>query len=326
MLFKGILEQILLSESASVENVTRAMDNHAKVIINYHSEGKDEHTGSRVIEPVAYGLTKAGNPVIRAYQPYGDTTSSTPSWKMFRLDRISYWEETMSKFDRIPDFDMSELNQYGDKSMSTVIKTYASTLSNDATNGANVGPKTKEKVKAMAMKGDRSAEIARSNADTLKKGAIYADLDNNAKAGNVLSIKTKTDNNVGPKGVGGMYDTLGRSGSVENGDISQDELDRARQQVYGGENGYGHQFTPEEWEQIEKDMAQMNKTPGTQTTRDRRWDLSTDRMFKNRKGSANRELRDMDIEKASKYQKKNNSADDDDWFDFGNEEQNGQIN
>ena len=317
MLFKGILERLLLNESASVENVVRAMDNHSKVIINYHSEGKDEHTGSRVIEPVAYGLTKAGNPVIRAFQPYGDTTSSTPSWKMFRLDRISYWEETNSKFDRIPDFDMAELNQNGDKSMSTVIKTYASTLSNDATGAANVGPKTKEKVKAAATKGDRSVDIGKSNLETLRNGAIYADLKNNEKAGNVLSIKTSTDNNVGPKGVGGKDATLGRNGSVENGDISQEELDNARAQVYNGDNGYGHQFTPEEWEQIEKDMEEMNKASKYQKIKDRRWDTSTDTMFKNRKGSANRELYDMDLEKASKYQRKDD-LDDEDWFDFGN--------
>lgn len=317
MLFKGILERLLLNESASVENVVRAMDNHAKVIINYHSEGKDEHTGSRVIEPVAYGLTKAGNPVIRAFQPYGDTTSSTPSWKMFRLDRISYWEETNSRFDRIPDFDMAELNQNGDKSMSTVIKTYASTLSNDATGAANVGPKTKEKVKAAATKGDRSVDIGKSNLETLRNGAIYADLKNNEKAGNVLSIYTKTDNNVGPKGAGGKDATLGRNGSVENGDISQEELDNARAQVYNGDNSYGHQFTPEEWEQIEKDMEEMNKASKYQKIKDRRWDTSTDTMFKNRKGSANRELYNMDLEKASKYQRKDD-LDDEDWFDFGN--------
>ena len=318
MLFKGILERILLSESASVENVTRAMDNHAKVIINYHSEGKDEHTGSRVIEPVAYGLSKAGNPVVRAFQPYGDTTSSTPSWKLFRLDRISYWEETNAKFDRIPDFDMSELNQYGDKTMSTVIKTYSSTLSNNATNGANIGPKTKEKVMASGMKGDKSVAIGKSNLDTLRNGAIYADLDNNAKAGNILSIKTNTDNNTGPKGYGGKDMTLGRNGSVENGDISQEELDKLRDQVYSGENGYGHQYTPEEWEQIEKDMEEMNKAPKYQNVKDKRWDNSTDRMFKNRKGSWNRELYNMDLSKAKKYQR-NDDLEDEDWFDFGNE-------
>ena len=100
MVFGGLLEEMLLRESASVENVVKAMDNHAKVIINYHSDGKDEHSGTRVIEPITYGLTKAGNPVIRAYQPYGDTTTTAPGWKMFRLDRKRLFEsDTVTTYD-----------------------------------------------------------------------------------------------------------------------------------------------------------------------------------------------------------------------------------
>ena len=54
MVFGGLLEEMLLRESASVENVVKAMDNHSKVIINYHSNGKDEHSGTRVIEPITW--------------------------------------------------------------------------------------------------------------------------------------------------------------------------------------------------------------------------------------------------------------------------------
>lgn len=310
-LFGDILTAALLCESASVENVTRAMDNHAKVIINYHSEGKDEHSGARVIEPVAYGLTKAGNPVIRAFQPYGDTTTSTPNWKFFRLDRISYWEETKSKFDRIPDFDMGELNKDGDRSMSVVIKTWNSTLSNDAAGGANNGPKTREKVAAARVgKGDTSVDIAKANAETLRNGGIYADLDNNAKAGNTFSIYTGGDNSTGPKA--SAYDTEPSrvEGSVENGDIGRDELERMRQQVYAADNMQsGHQYTDDEWAQIERDMDAMNRDPRYQRAKDRRWDRSTDTMFKNRKGSANRELYNMDQE-----MRRDGDEDYDDWF------------
>ena len=52
----------------------------------------------RIIEVYAYGLTKAGNPVIRAFQPYGDTSSRVPSWKFFRIDRIIYWKPTKQIF------------------------------------------------------------------------------------------------------------------------------------------------------------------------------------------------------------------------------------
>lgn len=118
-----ILENILLTESASIENVNDAIDKKYRVIINYHTDGKDEATGARIIEVYAYGLTKAGNPVIRAFQPYGDTTSKVPSWKFFRLDRISMWQPTGQKFtepasDYYPNLGM--FNKDGDKTMSVV--------------------------------------------------------------------------------------------------------------------------------------------------------------------------------------------------------------
>ena len=124
-MLKELLEEILLTESASADQVNAAIDNHNRVIINYHTDGGDVASGARVIEVYAYGLTKAGNPVIRAFQPFGDTTSTVPSWKFFRLDRISYWEPTNQKFsnpasERYPG--LGEFNKSGDKTMSMVYK------------------------------------------------------------------------------------------------------------------------------------------------------------------------------------------------------------
>lgn len=118
-----ILESVLLAESASIDNVNDAIDKKYRVIINYHSKGEDVATGARMIEVYAYGLTKAGNPVIRAFQPYGDTTSKVPSWKFFRLDRISDWKPTKQKFtepasDYYPNLGM--FNKNGDSTMSVV--------------------------------------------------------------------------------------------------------------------------------------------------------------------------------------------------------------
>lgn len=267
--FLGILEKKLLNESASVENVNRAMDNHSKVIINYHSKGKDENTGVRIIEPVAYGLTKSGNPVIRAWQPYGDTTSKVPSWKFFRLDRITYWEETGAKFGDIPDFSDKNLNPDGDNTMSVVYKTYNSTNRNDATNGANIGPKTKEKI--FATSGDRQLSLGKSNLERMKaqskeksdkenvtvkqpdifktsgdsmsslaksnlermKSGLKIDLDNNKKANNGVNNtnKPKPASTVGPK-VG--WDTsISDNGkkAIENGEINSEDLKNARDMV-----------------------------------------------------------------------------------------------
>ena len=124
-LFENILNKILLTESVSVNEVEEAIDKHIRVIINYHSKGEDKNTGARVIEVYAYGLTKAGNPCIRAFQPYGDTTSRVPSWKFFRLDRISAWKPTKQIFNRPADFyyqNIGDFNPNGDETMSIVYK------------------------------------------------------------------------------------------------------------------------------------------------------------------------------------------------------------
>ena len=97
---------------------------------------------------------------------------------------------------------------------------------------------------------------------------------------------------------------------MENGDIGRDELERMRQQVYAADNMQsGHQYTDDEWAQIERDMDAMNRDPRYQRAKDRRWDRSTDTMFKNRKGSANRELYNMDQE-----MRRDGDEDYDDWF------------
>lgn len=124
-LYERALKKALLMEDVSVTDVTDAIDKHTRIIINYHSKGEDVATGARVIEVYAYGLTKAGNPVIRAFQPFGDTTSRVPSWKFFRLDRISLWKPTAQKFTE-PASDnyhgLGEFNPNGDDTMSVVYK------------------------------------------------------------------------------------------------------------------------------------------------------------------------------------------------------------
>lgn len=112
-----IYNKIILNETVSVNSVTDSIKNRYRVTINY--EGDPSHgiaPGIRTIEVYAYGLTKAGNPVIRAYQPYGDTVTTVPSWKFFRIDRIKKWSPTYSLVTKpAPGF-----NPNGDKSMSTV--------------------------------------------------------------------------------------------------------------------------------------------------------------------------------------------------------------
>lgn len=113
-----IYQKLFLTEAAaSVASVNDAIKGRYQVTINYKGDPKHGIApGLRTIQIYVYGLTKAGNPCIRAYQPYGDTASKVPSWKLFRLDRITAWKPTFAIFNRpAPLF-----NPNGDKSMSTV--------------------------------------------------------------------------------------------------------------------------------------------------------------------------------------------------------------
>lgn len=86
-IFKKVLE-----EAATPQQVTDAIKKRYEVKIKYGDE-KEKGGGQRLIQPVAYGTMKgSGNPVIRAFQPFGDTKTKVPHWKMFRLDKIEDWK------------------------------------------------------------------------------------------------------------------------------------------------------------------------------------------------------------------------------------------
>ena len=124
-ILENILNEMLITESVSIEDVNSAIDNHERIIVNYHTKGEDKNTGARVIEVYAYGLTKAGNPCVRVFQPYGDTTTKVPNWKFMRLDRISAWKPTGQIFNRPANFfykGLGDFNPNGDETMSVVYK------------------------------------------------------------------------------------------------------------------------------------------------------------------------------------------------------------
>lgn len=121
----------LLTESVSEKEVKDAINSHRRVNIDYVSPNKSEEentsaTGTRKIEVYAYGLTKSGNPVIRAFQNSGPTTTKIPEWKFFRLDGIQSWSMTDEYFDTpISDVypSLGKYNKDGDKTMSVVYMT-----------------------------------------------------------------------------------------------------------------------------------------------------------------------------------------------------------
>lgn len=123
---RRLVKQIL-KESAFENEAKDAITKHYEVYISYDGENSDgdetKGKGMRLIQPVAMGLSKKGNPVIRAFQPNGDTKTHKPAWKLFLLDRIKTWEpRKKNRFSEPPGMYTADgkFNAGGDKSMSQV--------------------------------------------------------------------------------------------------------------------------------------------------------------------------------------------------------------
>jgi predicted DNA-binding transcriptional regulator YafY len=122
----------LIVEQVSRVSVEKALDKRQRVRIYYDptiNRGPDEEEkiqkGYRNIEPYVLGLSKRGNPILRAYQINGVSDTDQAGWKTFRLDRITYWKEYPSFFfNAISDRDTTvpKYNNDGDELMTTIYK------------------------------------------------------------------------------------------------------------------------------------------------------------------------------------------------------------
>ena len=304
-LLERIYNSLLLTESVGVDEVNDALDNHKRVIINYRSKGEDKNTGARVIEVYAYGLTKAGNPCIRAFQPYGDTTSRVPSWKFFRLDRIIEWKPTEQTFDRPADFyykNLGNFNPNGDETMSVVYK--VAKFGNDQIPQVSVNdePKTKEDV----YKTDSETRMER-----LKQQVNNPIKLSDIKIGDAFKQAKQTPKPTGePKTKEDVFTTSKTQPLTQNSPNTtektpqekQDNLDRLRnilkdrQPISLSDLNKKMKEEPQErkWQDVfnqeaEKDLEQMNKNDAiNQRRRDNRWEKSADSRPLHRKGSLNR--------------------------------------
>ena len=304
-LLERIYNSLLLTESVGVDEVNDALDNHKRVIINYRSKGEDKNTGARVIEVYAYGLTKAGNPCIRAFQPYGDTTSRVPSWKFFRLDRIIEWKPTEQTFDRPADFyykNLGNFNPNGDETMSVVYK--VAKFGNDQIPQVSVNdePKTKEDV----YKTDSETRMER-----LKQQVNNPIKLSDIKIDDAFKQAKQTPKPTGePKTKEDVYTTSKTQPLTQNNPNTtektpqekQDNLDRLRnilkdrQPISLSDLNKKMKEEPQErkWQDVfnqeaEKDLEQMNKNDAiNQRRRDNRWEKSADSRPLHRKGSLNR--------------------------------------
>ena len=112
----------LICEVASMDSVIDAIKQKQKVIIFYDGD-EPGGRGLREIEPVCFGVSKAGNKVLRAWDNEGASHTAykgeqpLPGWRLFRLDKILSIKPTGEIFTQMrPNF-----NPNGDKSMTSVI-------------------------------------------------------------------------------------------------------------------------------------------------------------------------------------------------------------
>jgi len=112
----------VILEVASIGSITDAIKKRQRVIIYYDGD-EPGGRGLREIEPVCLGYSKAGNPVLRAWDIEGSSHRDytglrpLPSWRLFRLDKILSFKPTGEVFNEPrPNF-----NKTGDKLMTRVL-------------------------------------------------------------------------------------------------------------------------------------------------------------------------------------------------------------
>jgi len=112
----------LILEIASINDIVDSIKKKKRVIIYYDGD-EPGGKGLRIVEPVCYGYSKAGNPVLRAWDLEGASHRAylgekpLPSWRLFRVDKIITYKETLENFNEArPNY-----NPNGDKSMTRVI-------------------------------------------------------------------------------------------------------------------------------------------------------------------------------------------------------------
>lgn len=212
----NILKEVL-KEDVSPQEVNDSINNKVQVVITYNDE-KNRAPERRLIEPYAYGRSKAGNSVFRAFQYEGDTFRGIPKWKLFRLDRVTSWMPTENHFNADPKerkWSQIAYNEQGDNSMSTVLNMvkfdYDDTSNNPYDKGSDLYNIRKRTDNIKKSKNININQLNKKHQDDIKnsdtqkaKDDFEAMLKRNlqitdkekARRGFSLSNKTQPNNNV----------------------------------------------------------------------------------------------------------------------------------
>lgn len=165
-----LAESFLLKEDASVDAINNAVNNMHPARIVYNGPSG---TGNRkrIIYPVAYGISTAGNPVVRAFQPQGSTSTEVPAWKFFRIDRIKRWDNINSRT-----FNPEELNGFNENGDEQIETLYAiSPIRNvqPQKQGEKQPEKPKEPEKIVTGHPVRKGEVKNGGADKNTEREYY---------------------------------------------------------------------------------------------------------------------------------------------------------
>ena len=116
------IKQLILEKS--FEEISNSVRNKNLVTIYYDGEDNGGK-GLRVIEPFCFGISKAGNAVIRAWEKEGASFTAQkgeqplPGWRLFRVDRIRNLNVLSTKTaDKVPD---SRFNPSGDRQIQNIL-------------------------------------------------------------------------------------------------------------------------------------------------------------------------------------------------------------
>ena len=126
-LFNSLIQ--LVTEQVSNSVIKDAITNKYACELRYLDDEKlPSGSQVRIIQPVAYGYSKKGNPVIRAYQTSGPALKVNkkgvplPDWRLFRVDRVKSMKPKKGDDSLFLTFDEPPLyNPLGDNSMTRMM-------------------------------------------------------------------------------------------------------------------------------------------------------------------------------------------------------------
>lgn len=119
-------DEITVQKTIISNDIPSLLHNRVVTMLSYNDEKENPHTAFRQIAIVAYGITKAGNAAIRAYEMFGDSRSAAdgtgviPDYRMFLLKRIQSLKPMIGTEPWGKELLDSRYNWSGDKGLPTL--------------------------------------------------------------------------------------------------------------------------------------------------------------------------------------------------------------